>query len=1090
MKVFKTTLIFMIAVVCSGSLQAQIDARLFRYPDVSKSQITFSYGGDIWVVDKTGGVAHKLSSPDGEETWPKFSPDGSHIAFSGNYDGNTDVYVVPSQGGIPTRVTWHGGSDRALGWHPDGSRVLFASSRESGRQRYNQFYLISHQGGPAQKLAVPYGENASFSSDGNSVVYTDKSRIFRTWKRYRGGMAPDIFLFNLDDRSHSLVSPHVANDELPMWSGNKVYFLSDRGPEKRYNLWVHNLESEKTRQLTSYTDFDIHYPSIGPSDIVFEANGKLHLMALADESVTPVDISVVSDRQRLKPRTEQVKNLVQDAHISHDGKRVVVQARGELFSLPAEKGYVKNLTNTSGSAERYPGWSPDGKKIAFWSDRSGEYQLYLLNLEDGSRQKLTDYGPGYRYKIYWSPNSKMLAFVDQTMAIQLFDTQTNQTIEVDKGLWMYQGGLSSFSVDWSPDSRWMVYDRGEENRASSVFIFDTQNSTRKRVTSPYYNEYSPVFDPEGKYLYFITNREFDPVYSDFDNSFVYTNSSQIMALSLQKDTPSATAPENDEVGMLGEDGKKEDEDEKKEKENKKKDRDKDEDEKEQPEPVEIDFDGLEQRASLVPVKAGNYSHLSAVKGKVVYHDLTHAESGKRPVKYYDFKEKEEKTIIDNVREYMLSADRKKMLVAVNGGLAIIDVKPDQKAEKMLRLEEMETTIHPREEWRQIFNEAWRFERDFFYDKNMHGVDWQAVKDYYGGLLEDASTRWDVNYLIGEMIAELNASHTYRFGGDTKSDPRKQVGYLGVEWEADNGHYKVKEIIRGAPWDAEVQSPLAMPEVDVQEGEYILAVNGMPLTTDKEPYSAFQGLSDKVVELTVNGKPSMEGARKEIVRTLESETRLRHLAWIENNRKTVEEATDGRVGYIYVRSTGIDGQNELVRQFSGQWHLDGLIIDERFNSGGQIPDRFIELLDRKPLAYWAVRDGKTWQWPPVANFGPKAMLINGWSGSGGDAFPDFFKKAGVGPLIGTRTWGGLIGITGAPSLIDGGIVTIPTFRMYHPDGRWFEEGHGVEPDIRVMQDPTRLSRGTDVQLQRAIEWIRQELEENPPTVPKPEDYEKR
>jgi tricorn protease len=1082
MNSLKITVLLAFMMFCHISLQAQIDARLFRVPDVSQSHITFSYGGDIWVVDKTGGVAHRLTSPDGEESWAKFSPDGSQIAFSGNYDGNTDVYVIPSQGGIPKRITWHGGGDRVLGWHPDGSKVLFASSRESGRQRYNQLYLVSERGGLAGKLPVPYGENASFSGDGNQIVYTDRTRIFRTWKRYRGGSAPDIFRFNLEDLSSSRISPHVANDELPMWHENKVYFLSDRGPAKRYNIWVHNLEDGQTRQVTEYTDFDAHHPSLGPEDIVFEANGKLHLMDLADESITSVDISLVSDQRNQKPRIEKVENLIQNAHISHNGKRVVVQARGELFSLPAEKGYVKNLTNSSGSAERSPAWSPDGTKIAFWSDKPGEYELHMLNLEDGSMQQLTNYGPGFRYKLYWSPDSRMLAFVDQTMAIRIFDTQTNQTLDVDKGLWMYQYNLENFSVNWSGDSRWMTYSRGEENRNSSVFIYDTREKVKKQATSTFYNDYSPVFDPEGKYLYFLTNRSFDPMYSDFDNSFVYTNSSQIMALSLQKDTPPAVAPKNDEVKMKN---GEENEEDQKEKENEKDKADKDE-----PEPVVIDFEGLEQRAAVLPVKAGNYNSLSAVKNKVIFHDNTRAREGKRPIKYFDLEEEEEKTIIDHADRYLLSGNREKMLVASKGKLAVIDVKPDQKMEKTLALNEMETTIDPQKEWQQIFNDAWRFERDFFYDKNMHGVDWQAVKDYYGGLLKHAATRWDVNYLIGEMIAELNASHTYRFGGDTEEEPRMDVGYLGIDWEISNGHYRVKHIVKGAPWNAEVNSPLAMPDVDVGEGDYILAVNGIPLSVDEEPYSPFQGLAGKVVELTVNSQPSMEGARKEIIKTLESEQRLRHLEWIEQNRQSVEDATDGRVGYIYVRSTGIDGQNELVRQFSGQWHKDGLIIDERFNSGGQIPDRFIELLNRKPLAYWAVRDGKNWQWPPAANFGPKAMLINGWSGSGGDAFPDFFKKRELGPLVGTRTWGGLIGITGAPSLIDGGMVSVPTFRMYHPDGTWFEEGHGVEPDINVPEDPTELAKGNDTQLTRAIEWIMKELEENPPQTPQPEPYEKR
>lgn len=1085
MKTFKFIFTLLIIVIPNGF--SQIDARLFRYPDVSEEQITFSYGGDIWVVDKTGGVANKISSPVGEESWPKFSPDGSKIAFSGNYDGNNDVYVVPANGGVPTRLTYHGAYDRVLGWHPDGTKVLFASARESGRQRYSQFYTIPYQGGMANKLIIPYGENGSFSADGTKFAYTDKSRLTRTWKRYRGGMAPDIFLFNLEDKSHSKLSPDIANDELPMWSGNKVYFLSDRGESKRYNIWVYNIDDNTTKQLTKFTDFDVHFPSIGPKDIVFEADGKLHLLDLASGSVNQVNVSVITDQLLVKSKIEKVKGNIQSAHISHDGKRVVVEARGELFSVPAEHGYIKNLTNTSGVAERSPAWSPDGKKIAFWSDKSGEYQLHLLNVEDGTEKELTSFADGFRYQLYWSPNSEMLAFIDQTMAIKIFNTKTNSTIDVDRGLWMFHGALAGFSVDWSSDSRWLTYSRGEENRNSSIFIFDTKNSTKTKVTSQFYNDYSPVFDPAGKYLYFLTNRHMQPVYGDFDNTFIYTNSVQIVAVSLKKDTPSVLKPKNDEVEIKKD---KEPEQESDKKKKKKDDKEEDNDKKDDVKPVEIDFDNIEQRVEILPVKAGDYRDLSAIEGKIIYHDFTNLKRNQGIIKQYEFEKEEEKEIISNVSGYELSQDKKKMLVMANGDLAIVDVAPGQKIDKKLRLDEMEATINPKEEWKQIFTDAWRLERDFFYDKNMHGVDWPAIKEYYGSLLEYAVTRWDVNFVIGEMIAELNASHAYRGGGDVEHGENRNVGYLGVDWEESNGFYKVKQIVNGAVWDAEVRSPLAMPGVNINAGDYILAVNGIPLTSKTEPYSPFQGLAGKVVELTVNSEPKLEGARKEIVKTLGDETRLRHLQWIEGNRKAVEEATNGRVGYIYVRSTGIDGQNELVRQFAGQFNMDALIIDERFNSGGQIPDRFVELLGRKEIVYWAVRDGKTWQWPVYGNFGPKAMLINGWSGSGGDAFPDYFRKAGIGPLIGTRTWGGLIGISGAPSLIDGGGVTVPTFRMYDPDGTWFKEGHGVDPDIEVPEDPTSLANGKDAQLQKAIDWIMGELEKNPTKEPVHQDYEAR
>jgi tricorn protease len=1061
------------------SSYAQINARLFRYPDVSENKITFTYAGDIWIVDKNGGLANKISSPSGEETWPKFSPDGSKIAFTANYDGSEDVYLIPVSGGIPARLTYHNAYDRVLGWHPDGTRVLFSSSRESGRQRFSQFYTISEKGGIATKLPVPYGEFGSFSANGEKFVYTDKSRVFRTWKRYRGGMAPDMVLFNLQDKSHENISPNIANDELPMFSGNKIYFLSDRGAVKRYNIWVYNLETKETKQLTKFDKFDVHFPSIGPKDIVFEADGKIHLLSLENESVRTIEVQVITDQFLSKQKLTKVKKLMENAHISYDGKRVVVEARGDLFSVPAEHGYVKNLTNTSGAAERYPAWSPDGTKIAFWSDKSGEYQLYVMNMKDGTQKKLTNYADGFRYQLYWSPNSEMLAFIDQTMSIKIFTTKTNQTIDVDKGLWMFQGGLASFSVNWSPDSKWLTYSRGENNRNHSIFLFDTKNLKKTKITSQFYNDFAPVFDPEGKQLYFLTNRFMQPQYSDFDNSFVYRNSCQIAAISLKKDIPSVLTPKNDEVEL-----KKDEKSEKSKKDKKEKD------EADKITPVEIDFDNIEQRIALLPVKAGTYGNLSAVNKKVIYHDFTNANGSKPSVKYYDFEKEEEKTIIEDVSDYLLSHDKKKILVYNSEELAIIDVQENQKMEKTLRLDEMEATVEPKEEWKQIFTEAWRLQRDFFYDKNMHGVDWPAMKAYYGGLLKDAVTRWDVNFVIGEMIAELNASHSYRGGGDNPDEPSTNVGYLGVDWELSNGFYKIKRIVNGAPWDAEARSPLALSGVNVKPGDYILAVNGVRLSAQNEPFNAFQGLAGKVVELTVNSKPDFNGARKEIVKTLASETRLRHLEWIEKNRKRVEQATNGKVGYIYVRSTGIDGQNELIRQFMGQWNLDALIIDERFNSGGQIPDRFIELLNRREIVHWAVRDGKNWQWPPIANFGPKVMLINGWSGSGGDAFPYYFKNAGLGPLIGTRTWGGLIGISGAPSLIDGGAVTVPTFRMYDPDGTWFKEGHGVDPDIEVPEDPTKLANGVDPQLEKAIEWILDELKKNPVSNPKPKAYEKR
>lgn len=1086
----KTVLVSFITLILLTSttlLHSQVNARMLRYPDVSTTHICFVYAGDIWVVVKEGGIALRLSSPRGEELFPRFSPDGTKIAFSSNYDGNTDIYLIPFMGGELQRLTHHGMTDRIIDWYPDGEAILFASSMASGRQRYSQFYRIAKEGGLPDKLPIPYGEFGSVSADGKILAYMPISRDFRTWKRYRGGMAPDIWLFDLNQKKAKNITNNPANDAQPMWHGRTLYFLSDRGPNQRYNIWAIDMESEDVRQITHLKDFDIHFPAIGPSEIVFEAGGKLFLLDLETENQTQVDIKLVTDQITLKPHKVNVSRLIKNTQISPKGKRALFEARGEVFSVPAEHGVIRNLTASPAVAQRYPAWSPDGKHIAYWSDLSGEYELTICNAKDGSQeQKLTSYGPGYRYQINWSPDSHKIAFIDKSMTIYIYDIETQKTIKVDQGLWMYEGSLRNFKPGWSPDSRWLAYTRGEANRNSNIYLYDTKINKRYQVTSSYYNDFQPVFDPEGKYLYFLSNRTFSPIYGDTDNSFLYTNTTNIVTVSLKPEIPSLLAPRNDEEELKKEEAKEKDKNKKEDKEKEKKT------DKEKAKPVEITIKDFEKRLVVLPPKPGNYNNLQAAEGKILYQRYPRTGSGEKanPLVYYDIKEREEKTILGDVDGYRLSSDRKKVLVWKKQSASIIDVKPDQKMEKKLRTGELEMMLDPRAEWRQLFTDAWRLCRDFFYDAGMHGVDWEAMRKQYGALLKDAVTRWDVNYVIGELIAELNSSHTYRGGGDTERETRIGVGYLGIDWVIDSGAYRIAKIIDGAPWDSEVRSPLNMPGVEVKEGDYILAVNGVPLDISKSPWAAFQGLAGKTVELTTNSKPATEGARKVIVETLKSETRLRNLAWIEHNRKYIEERSDGRIGYIYVPDTSINGQNELVRQLSAQFHKEGLIIDERFNSGGQIPDRFIELLKRPALAFWAVRDGKDWQWPPVAHFGPKAMLINGWSGSGGDAFPDYFRKAGLGPLIGTRTWGGLIGMSGVPQLIDGGTVTVPTFRMYDPDGKWFKEGHGVDPDIEVKEDPALLAKGTDPQLKRAVDEVLRMLGQKPSAEPPRPAYEDR
>jgi tricorn protease len=1111
----------------------RIDARMMRQPDVSETQIAFVYAGDIWIAPKAGGQAVRLSSPRGEESFPKFSPDGSLIAFSGNYDGNMDIYIIEATGGLPRRITHHGAPDRVVGWYPGGKHILFATTMTSYKDRFNQLYKVSMEGGLPEKLPMPYGEFGAISPDGKTIAYNPISVDFRTWKRYRGGMNPDLWLFDLVNLRARNLTQSEAAESIPMWHGDTLYFLSDRDANKRFNLWAYDSGRQRFRQVTFSKDHDVHFPSIGPSEIVFENAGRLHLLDLKTEKSREVQITVTTDRATLKPRIESVSDSIQRATISPTGKRALFEARGDIFSAPAEHGVVRNLTRSSGVAERFPAWSPDGKLVACFSDRTGEYELTVRNAErsvDGEddERTLTKLGPGFRYQPQWAPDSKKILWIDQTMKIWAydFDTLTNQF--VDRQMWMYHGGLNNFRVSWSADSRWIAYAGDKDNRNSAIVLFDFKNGTRHEVTSGFYNDEEPVFDPDGKYLYFRTGRTFGANYSELDNSWIYANSLNLAAVPLRKDVASPLAPRNDE-----EPEKKKDEEEKPDdkKDEEKKDDEKKPDEKKDTEitgsnaaaaekpdekgaekkdetaadkkdekkedkktkAVEIDLEGFEERVVILPPKGRRYDNLAAVSGKLIYRRLPRVGSGdeKNALMFYDLEKREEKTILDDVNGYELSANRQKMLVRQGQAYAIIEPKENQKTDKRIATDGLESNLDPVAEWRQIFNDAWRLERDFFYDPGMHGVDWPAMRERYGALLDDAVTRWDVNYIIGELIGELNSSHTYRSGGDTERSSERGVGYLGCDFVLTNGAYRITKIINGAPWDSEMRSPLLQPGItNVHEGDYLLAVNGEPVDTSKDPWAAFQGMADKPVFITVNTEPSLKGAREVLVQTLSSEARLRNLAWIDVNRRRVETLSDGRIGYVYVPDTGQNGQNELVRQWRGQITKAGMVIDERFNSGGQIPDRFVELLNRPLRNFWGVRDGKDWSWPPVAHYGPKAMLVNGWSGSGGDCLPFYFKQSGLGPLIGQRTWGGLIGMTGVPPLVDGGSVTVPTFGIYDTKGEWIIESYGVDPDIEVVDDPGEMARGGDPQLERAVFEVQKAIRQNPVPDPKKPKYPNR
>ena len=1069
----------------------QISAKLMRYMDVSDTQITFVYGGDIWIMPKTGGMAVQVTHSPGEESWPRFSPDGKFIAYSASYNGNRDVYVMPSLGGVPTRITYQSHPDRVVDWHPDGEHILFASPRESGIQRIQQFYLVNKKGGFPKKLKIPYGELASFSPDGNHMAYITKITENYPFKRYRGGLASDIIVYDLRNDTAENITNNKANDGKPAWVGEKVYFLSDQAENMRLNIWSYDTKTKTSSQITEFGDFDISHMSAGNQDIVFEAGGQMYLMDLNSQQYKPVTVNIVSDLSTEMPRSIDVSRRIANMTAAPEGKRVVFEARGELFNVPASEGYVINMTQSSGAFDQNPAWSPDGKCVAYWSDRSGEYEIYLQESTGIAKpKKLTNRNKGFGYALYWSPDSKKLAFIDETNDISIIDVQSGEVTVADNTDWnIGHGGRFGYPIAWSPDSKWIAYPKGLENANNAIFLYDLEKRQSHRATCGFYEDMNPVFSTDGKYLFYLTNRSLTATYSDMgDGTWIYPNSTQIASLSLTKTVPSLLHPKNDEIKK----------DDKGEKEDKKEEKDKTKDKKPPKDTpdvsIEVDFDNLEARLVLLPPKAGNIGTLIPFEGKLVYLRFPNTGSGERSSSliYYDLEKREEKTIISDVNRVKATADGKSLLVASKGKYGIVKPAPNQKIEKPIPSTGLMMDLVPREEWRQIFMDTWRRHRDFFYDPAMHQVDWEEMRDRYGALLDDARTRWDVSFIQSNLAAELSAGHTYTFGGDVESAPSLVTGFLGIDWEMKDSLYRIKRIITPAVWDTEVRSPFDQSGVDVKVGDYILAVNGMALDPDKEPYAAFEGLSGKTVSLTVSRSGKLDDGKNHVVKCLtqREEVNLRYLEWIENSRRMVDELSDGQLGYVYMSNTAGRGQLELVRMFYGQLDKKGFIIDERFNGGGQLADRFLELLQR-PVVYnlhW--RHGKDHPYPIKTNTGPMGMLINGWAGSGGDGLPWAFQELEAGPIVGERTLGILVGPATGHMLIDGGGITVPGARLYDNDGHWFWEGEGVSPDFEVWDDPNILVQGRDPQIEKVVEEVLRLLKTNPPKMTPAPPFEDR
>lgn len=1143
------------------------DARMLRYPDVGRDFIVFLFANDLWMVPREGGMAKPLATGAGAELFPRFSPDSTQVAFVGAYEGGRDLYTLPVGGGTPTRVTHHPTNEALADWTPDGTSLVFASADMGGLTRSAQLYRVPTTAGLPTRLPVPYGTNAALSKDGRWLAYTPHAIDNRTWKRYRGGMATDIWLYDLNDGTSKRVTEFEGLDSLPMWHGDDLYYLSDEGPSHRLNIWHYDTATGAREQVTKFEDFDVKWPAIGPDDggpgeIVFQLGHKLMLLDLSTRQSREVPVQIPGNRPRIAAKHEDVSKRLGGWSISPTGKRVAVEARGDLWTLPAEHGSPRALVQSNSVAERTPAWSPDGKWIAFFDDSTGEYELMVM-AADGSGEKrrlTTDAGP-FKISIWWSPDSKWIAFADKTGTLRLVNAESAEVKVVDR-----EPRAGNPVPSFSSDSAWIAYSRADDdNEHDSLWVYEIASGEKHRLTTGIFNDFSPVFSRNGDWIFFQSSRNFQPQYGDFDDSWVYLNSGTLMAMPLRRDVKDPWGAESDEEKSK-EEKKKDDEKKKDEKEekdappaddkkddkdappadekkddkdappadDKKDDKDappaddkKDEkpgDEsadkptgkgpraggkdgaKDAPKPVKIDLEGIEARAFQLPIRAGRFGSMAVNdQNQLVYvrmggamrarggGDEEEAGTGIRLLDLTD-KKKEEKTIGPG-RSFQMSADGKKLLVpAMGGGASIMDAKPGAKAVAVVT-SPMFTRIDPRVEWRQIVHDAYRIMRDYFYEEGLHKVDWARERDRALALVEYANSREDLNFIIAEMISELNVGHAYLQGpGDVESTPQGPgVGLLGVDFDLvtdpdGSRAYRLKRIVSGAPWDADARNPLLAPGMDVKEGEFLLSVNGQPLDPDLNPWAAFTGLAGKPTVLRIGPNPKDDDqARTVVMRPISSENALRFRDWIERNRAFVAERSKGQVGYVYVPNTGVDGQTELYRQFQGNRAKAGLVIDERWNGGGQIPNRFIELLDRPRTNYWAVRDHRDWDQPRGGHHGPKAMLINGLAGSGGDMFPWLFKHHQIGPLVGTRTWGGLVGISGNPSFVDGGNISVPRFAFYKLDGTWGIEGHGVDPDYEVIDDPGTMkggleAGGRDPQLEKAVDLVLAELERNPPRDP--------
>jgi tricorn protease len=1075
------SILLLLLILITKVATAQDEARLMRFPAIHGNQVVFSYAGDLYTVYSNGGTARKITSDIGYEMFAKISPDGKFIAFTGQYDGNTEVYLMPSEGGIPKRLTYTatlnrddvsdrmGPNNIVMCWKGNDT-IIYRSRMHEFNDFIGDLFAVSVNGGPSVQLPLPRGGFCSYSPDLKKLAYNRVFREFRTWKHYRGGQADDIWIYDFDTKKIENITNNPAQDIFPMWAGSKIYFISDR--DYRLNLFSYNLDTKETKKVTDFKDYDIKFPSLGDNAIIFENGGFLYRFDLATEKAEKIIIYINEDFSIGRSRLIDVSKNITNFEISPDGSRAIFGARGEIFTVPAKNGNTRNITNTSGVHERDSKWSPDGKWISYISDASGEDELYIRS-QDGKSEplRITMKGDVYKYQPYWSPDSKKLLWSDRKERLQYVDIDSKEITIVAQAT---EFEISEYS--WSPDSKWIAYSKPEEKTMQDVFIYSLESKKNIPVTDGWYTSGSPVFSTDGKYLYIISERSFTPKFGWTEFNQIYLDMSKIYLITLAKDTKSPLEPQSDEVKIKG--NKEEKETDKKESK-----------EKQEKVDVKVDPDGIQSRIVELTTEASNYGGLESA-GNKIYYIRRGSNDSKPQLVMYDL-EKRKVNELGEANGFEISADQKKMLVSSNNSYFIIDL-PTQKIElkEKLNLSDMKMQLDRYAEWEQIFNESWRQMRDFFFAPNMHGVNWRAMKEKYAPLVKYVNHRADLTYIIGEMIGELNIGHSYVGGGDYPKAERIKLGLLGAKLDRDplTKFYRITKILKGQNWDKETRSPLTEIGVDVKEGDYIIAVDNKPVNKMNDIFESLVNTAGKQVTLKINSEQKEAGSHEIIVVPTDDELQLYYYNWVEDNIAKVSKATNGRVGYIHIPDMGVPGLNEFTKYYYPQTKKEGLIIDDRGNGGGNVSPIITEKLRRDPVFIDIARNSAPGFDPGGMHVGPKVLLINEFSASDGDIFPYRFRMYHLGKIIGKRTWGGVTGIRGSLPLLDGGFLNRPEFSRYDLEGKdWVIEGHGVDPDIVVDNDPALEFEGTDQQLDKAIEQILIDLKNNHPHLPKPPAY---